>query len=184
MKRSAEKKFSIMESIEKLLEEHGLIEKGLDILGSISSGKIDKNKLEDMLKFLKVFVDKCHHGKEENFLFPRLEEKGLNLRAGPIAVMLSEHEHMRNLISEIEKEVEKPESDEEKIKSIAEDYVHALRMHKLKEESVLFKIAEQILDENDDKELLELFEKFEEEEIGKGIHQKFHKMIEELEKEI
>lgn len=184
MKKSAEKKFLTMESIVKLLEEHRLIEKGLDVLESILSQKIDKNKLEDMLKFLKVFIDKCHHGKEENFLFPRLEERGLNLRAGPIAVMLSEHEQMRNMIAQIEKEVEKPESDEEKVKRIAEDYVQALRMHKLKEESVLFKIAEQILDENDDKELSELFEKFEEEEIGKGVHEKFHKMIEELEKKI
>jgi hemerythrin-like domain-containing protein len=173
-----------MESIEKLLEEHRVIERGLGILESISSEKIDKNKLENMLKFLKVFVDKCHHGKEERFLFPRLEERGLNLRAGPIAVMLAEHEQMRNLIAEIEKEVQNQKADEEKIKSMIENYVYALRMHKLKEESVLFKIAEQILDENDDKELSELFEKFEEEEIGKGIHQKFHKMIEELEKEV
>jgi hemerythrin-like domain-containing protein len=35
------------------------------------------------MEFLTVFVDKCHHGKEEEFLFPALEAAGIAREGGP-----------------------------------------------------------------------------------------------------
>ena len=32
---------------------------------------------EAVLEFLRVFADKCHHGKEEDVLFPALEKAGM-----------------------------------------------------------------------------------------------------------
>jgi hemerythrin-like domain-containing protein len=36
------------------------------------------------LVFLKEFADRCHHGKEEDFLFPALEKAGIKKEGGPI----------------------------------------------------------------------------------------------------
>lgn len=33
--------------------------------------------LRDIAEFMRVFADKCHHGKEEAHLFPALERKGV-----------------------------------------------------------------------------------------------------------
>ena len=51
------------------------------------------------MDFLSIFVDKCHHGKEEEFLFPALEAKGVKREGGPIGVMLHEHEQGRGLVA-------------------------------------------------------------------------------------
>ncbi|MGE5781951.1 MAG: hemerythrin domain-containing protein [Nitrososphaerales archaeon] len=44
------------------------------------------------MDFLKNFTNICHHGKEEETLFPSLEKNGMARESGPIARMLFEHE--------------------------------------------------------------------------------------------
>lgn len=52
-----------------------------------------------MLEFFTVFVDKCHHGKEEEeLLFPAMEQAGVARDRGPIGVMLREHELGRECV--------------------------------------------------------------------------------------
>ncbi len=38
-----------------------------------------------------MFADQCHHGKEEDLLFPAMEAAGIPRESGPIGVMLEEH---------------------------------------------------------------------------------------------
>ena len=45
----------------------------------------------EVVYFLKIFADKCHHGKEENYLFKELINKGVTNEGGPVGVMLKEH---------------------------------------------------------------------------------------------
>ena len=45
-----------------------------------------------------MFADKCHHGKEEDVLFPELEKAGIARQGGPIGVMLHEHVSGREFI--------------------------------------------------------------------------------------
>ncbi len=52
---------------------------------------IDVIDVSDFLAFLKEFADKCHHGKEEGFLFPALIKSGLREQQAPVAVLLAEH---------------------------------------------------------------------------------------------
>ena len=46
--------------------------------------------LDQLFEFFGVFVDRCHHGKEEALLFPALEAVGIGNNGGPIGVMLRE----------------------------------------------------------------------------------------------
>jgi len=57
--------------------------------------------LEQLMDFFRGFVDRCHHGKEEDVLFPELEKRGVLRDGGPIGVMLSEHAMGRRHIREI-----------------------------------------------------------------------------------
>lgn len=55
-----------------------------------------------IIDFLKLFADKCHHGKEEGILFPVLEAAGIQKHDGPIGVMLVEHPAGRGYIKQMQ----------------------------------------------------------------------------------
>jgi hemerythrin-like domain-containing protein len=62
-----------------LKEEHGGIEVMLGILEKVcdllqEGGYPESEHIDGILDFLQVFVDTCHHGKEEEVLFPALEK--------------------------------------------------------------------------------------------------------------
>ena len=68
-----------MKVTDQLKDEHNEIELMLQILGRVSekleSGtKINPKHLDQILEFIKIFADKCHHTKEEEVLFPAMEE--------------------------------------------------------------------------------------------------------------
>ena len=84
-------------STESLRKDHLLIEKVLKsmqvTLELLRSGKkIPESILVPVVDFSKNFTDVCHHGKEEESLFPALERAGMPRHMGPIAVMLMEHQ--------------------------------------------------------------------------------------------
>ena len=91
---------------EELKQEHQGILLMLRILdrvaAKIESGeKTDVDHLEQIVEFLRVFADRCHHGKEEDLLFPAMEKAGIPRERGPIGVMLMEHEEGRGYIREM-----------------------------------------------------------------------------------
>ena len=92
-----------MNPIEELKDEHQAVKLTLQILAKISArlsqGKeVDLAHLDQVLDFLKTFVDKCHHGKEEDLLFPAMEREGVPRDGGPIGVMLQEHDLGRGYV--------------------------------------------------------------------------------------
>jgi len=100
-----------MKPTEELKIEHrvitGMFEILKAILGEMNSPKnTTKNHLQIVLEFLKVFVDQCHHGKEEELLFPALVETGLPSNGGPIRVLLQEHQAGRELLEKMEASLE------------------------------------------------------------------------------
>src|SRR3974390_476213 len=79
-----------------LRKEHDVILKMLDATDAVGRRLVLSEKgLPDppggLLDFFLLFADLCHHGKEEDLLFPLLEKKGIPRGGGPIGVMLSEH---------------------------------------------------------------------------------------------
>ncbi len=78
-----------MTPTEQLKEEHQGIQLMLSILEKVcqrleSGGKVETGHLEKVLEFIQVFADKCHHGKEEDLLFPEMEKAGIPKEQGPI----------------------------------------------------------------------------------------------------
>jgi len=167
-----------------LKEEHEDIRKMLKILGKVcdnlKNGKeVRKENLNSIVEFIRFFADKCHHGKEENKLFPVMEEYGVPRDGGPIGVMLYEHEigrgYVKNMASALEKE------DWKSFVENATNYILLLDPHIDKENNILYMIADMHIPEEKQKELLEDFEKFEKEEIGEEKHKEFKKILNNLE---
>jgi len=59
-------------------------------------------------------------------------------------------------------------------------YAGLLRAHIQKEDTILYPMADQALTEQDQAELAEAFERVEREEIGAGVHEKYHQLAHEL----
>jgi hemerythrin-like domain-containing protein len=179
----------IMRSLEELRGEHRVIEmvlNGLEKLASqVTKGKpLDCEKAEKALEMLRNFADRCHHGKEEKHLFKIMEARGVTREGGPLGVMLQEHEEGRAYIREMG-ESARPAAKRDKGTALdfaqhAKSYIELLRQHILKEDEILYPMAEHLLSAEDDKQLMKAFEVVEKKEMGAGVHEKYHKWAKEL----
>lgn len=136
--------------------------------------------IEDMADFFASFVDRCHHAKEEQLLFPKLESVGLPREGGPTGAMLVEHElgrrHVRAIVAALPGA---KAGEEEGVRGVRENllaYVHLLREHIAKENECLFPMADESLSEADQAELSAAFARLETEEIGAGVHERYHEL--------
>ena len=178
-----------MKPTDDLIHEHKAIKVMLSIMDriaeNINAGKgVDTNDVEKIVEFLKIFADKCHHGKEENSLFPALVTAGIPNEGGPVGVMLQEHVVGRGFIKDISTSTEKYKTgSSDSMKLIADglrNYTSLLQNHIGKEENILFKMADKVLAPQVQESIYKQFEKIEEEVVGHGVHEQFHELLNQL----
>ena len=178
-----------MKATQQLKDEHEGIKLMLNVMETICTdlekGKeLNRNHFGKILDFIKGFADKCHHGKEEDVLFPALVNHGMSKEGGPIAVMLHEHQlgrdHIKSLSSAFEelKRGNKPAITN--IISSSRSYIELLRNHIEKENNILFMMADKVLNEKEQSIVFDDFEKLEIEKIGPGKHEEYHGLLKEL----
>jgi hemerythrin-like domain-containing protein len=180
-----------MKPIEDLKIEHEAVKITLRVLDSIcneaeKSGELaNPDHLEQLLEFFTTFVDRCHHGKEEELLFPALEEVGVSREGGPIGVMLKEHQQGRDAVVKMKTALVRCQGGDPKavgdLVYHARAYIALLDQHIDKENNVLFVLADNNLSKEKQTALWEGFERIETQKIGPGKHEAFHQMIESLE---
>ena len=139
-------------STESLRKDHALIEKVLKAMWAtiplLQSGKaIPEPIISQVIDFTKNFTDVCHHGKEENSLFPELEKKGMPKESGPIAVMLMEHTLTRKLATRMEESSSEylKSGDAKQLITDMQEYINHVVQHIWKENNRLFEMAEMAL---------------------------------------
>ncbi len=149
-----------------------------------ATGTAHVAEVEEMLDFFKNFVDRCHHGKEERHLFPKLESRGFPIGTGPVAVMLREHEQGRAAVHAISDSLARTRAGDPRAASELADalagYAEILRDHIAKENNVLFPMADRVLSGADQQELATAFDEIEAEEMGEGVHEKYHQLAHRL----
>ncbi len=150
--------------------EHRVIEQVLDCLESIAEraraqGSLDRESAADALRFVRDFADACHHGREEQHLFPAMIQKGVPGEVGPVGVMLTEHEAGRAAARRME-ELISGEGDVEAFAHEATTFVGLLREHILKEDNILFPMANSVLSEEEQVALMDEFQRVESKEHG------------------
>ncbi len=121
--------------------------------------------IETVVDLVKNYADKFHHAKEEDLLFPLMSHKGFSKNHGPIAVMLHEHELGRRYLKGIQDSIplfiNGEKSALQKIYENMNAYIELLSNHIDKENNILFRMADDILDENEQQNLLKKFKEIE-----------------------
>jgi hemerythrin-like domain-containing protein len=171
-----------------LMHEHEAILIALNVIEKMSDRvrqdkEVDSKDIKEMIRFLRVFADECHHGKEEIYLFPALEEIGVQKEGGPIGIMLAQHKKGRELVNQIELSLENNSISKDAFVESASDYVNLLREHIEKENTLTFPFTDANLPESKQDELMSDFERLEKEVIGDGVHEELDALLEEFSRE-
>ena len=169
---------------EDLRREHESILHAFKIYDNIMSSDSREDNVflkyyGQLIYFLKIFVDKCHHGKEEGYLFKRLAVKGKPNEDEIVNNLLEEHKLAREYISMMSDALVKKDIPE--LKNYALKYRDLLRSHIDKENNGIFMIADELLNDSEQDMLYEKFEAHEENVIGHGVHEELHAMIKKWE---
>ena len=174
-----------------LRNDHNLIEKVISSMKAtvslLKDGKvIPESILLQTIDFTKNFVDVCHHGKEEETLFPALAQTGIPTKMGPIARMLLEHQITKEIASKIEEssKIYFTNGDSEELVRNIEQYIQHVTDHLYKENNRLFMMADarlQSYSDQIDKSLTET-EKNKLNELGK-TREYYENIVEQLSKD-
>jgi len=171
-----------------LRSEHELILRALRILSFVTDRFATGNDehraaVADLLGFFREFMDDCHHAKEEMVLFPALIAAGLPARMGPIAVMLHEHDIGRGHLAAMRELLPRAAGDEiavAELRHAAGEFALLLENHIVKENQVLFPMAERLMAESDQSDLLVAFAAHEQQGIGAQTRQRYVALLDEL----
>lgn len=171
-----------------LEEEHQTIMKVVNALGmlaeTLESGKqVDADMLRGAAAFMQVFADGCHHGKEDELLFPALERKGVPLTGCPLGALKAEHVKGRTLVANLEAITEdyvksKPSASRRLIETIA-DIRKLYSNHIWKEEFLAFPLVARLLSPREQTELQDHFDRVEA-DIGQGVHDGYIRIADQL----
>ena len=181
-----------MEATDILMEEHRIIGRVLTALETQArraqaGSAVRPDFFRNATAFFRNFADGCHHRKEEEPFLMAMMDSGLSNQTGPIAIMLAEHERGREYNRAIEKAARAIERGEiparDDLIRNALEYAAFLRQHIRRENEFLFPMADWLIPPPAQKKLAAEFERFERDETGTGVHQKYRRLAEDLEKE-
>ncbi len=178
-----------MKATQILMDEHRVIER---VLGAIETavakvqGGADLSPVffSEAADFIRGFADGCHHQKEEGVLFKAMNAAGMPVEGGPIGVMLSEHEQGRAFTRGMRSAAEKWQAGdlsarEETLRNAA-GYAALLRQHIMKEDNILFPMADRVIPAGEQERVEQGFETVEHEETGEGVHEKYLALADKL----
>ena len=169
-----------------LSDEHRVIERVLGAVEKLAKGPVGGlEPWKKAIEFIRGFADQCHHFKEEKVLFPAMEAHGIPNEGGPIGMMLMEHEegrsYVRSMLAALSLVEAGNEAAKDSLLASAQAYCRLLREHIQKEDEVLFRMADEVISAEEQKELSAAFAQHEAEEMGAGIHEKYLTIARELE---
>lgn len=178
-----------MTPIEILMHEHRLILTVLDSLeeaaNRLDNGvDIDPGFFLDAAEFVSGFADKCHHAKEEDILFVAMTAMDMPQDTGPVAVMLTEHDQGRRYTAGFRSAAEQMKAGDasasaDVVRNVF-DYVNLLRQHIMKEDNVLYPMAEQIIPMDAMAAVSDDFQRVIDADKKDDIPQKFEALAEKL----
>lgn len=178
-----------MKAIEQLKKEHKAVKVMLRVLEKITKNleagdSVDPEHLGGIVEFFQVFVDRCHHVKEENMLFVAMQQATDPGDGDRIGALLKDHVSGRNYVRDLSHAVKHfQDGDMAAVPEIlrwARAYIVLLIQHIDIEDNILYPLANERLSAQQQEELLEQFNKLEEKELGIGKHEEFHVLIEKL----
>lgn len=161
-------------STQNLENDHIYVLKLIDVMRALTTSETpDAGHMENIIDIIRNFADGLHHAKEEELFFPALEKKGFSARQGPVAVMLHEHIQGRNFVKGMTENLDQYRNgNKEALKGVYQNmngYAELLVNHISKENNILFRMADKVLSDEEQKRLLESFESIEQNR-KEGMH--------------
>lgn len=179
-----------MRATEDLRSEHRGVVRMLRIMDRIA-GSIDRGGVPDaadlarIVDFLRIFVDTCHHSKEEELLFPALRAEGVSSADEVIVGLLDDHVRGREAVARLDALV--PEirrgdrSAVDELPRVLTAYTALLYDHIVREEADCFTVADRELPDDVQRGLQAGYDLIEREVVGGGVHETLHALLDELE---
>ncbi len=139
--------------------------------------------LKDALEYFKGYVDGCHNRKEENHLFPLIEQRGVPRGGGPLGVMLMEHDQSRDTLPRLlEVGGRYLAGDREALddfKIAFSEYSSLLKNHFWKENDILYPMARRVMTDADARAVIKGIEETEA-AVGPDTRAKYYALAERI----
>jgi hemerythrin-like domain-containing protein len=175
-----------------LAAEHRAIERMLAILAAVAArleaGRaVAGQDLTESIGYLRGIVDRCHHRKEEQWLFPALESIGIAHKGGPIGALMEEHRLVRSHVQVMARAAQRLGVAQHDAAAAAEfarearAYIDLVRAHIYKEESELFTTADARLSADEQARLETVFARIQSEEMGPVVDGRSRTLLARLE---
>ncbi len=134
-----------------LMNDHQTTEKVFDAVerALAGPGAPPPGLLRDAAQYFQEYVDGCHNKKEENHLFPLIEQHGIPRHGGPLAVMLAEHEQNRSLLPRLVDLVDEYTGGNTgalgELRNVFAEYSTLMKNHFWKENDILYPMARRVM---------------------------------------
>lgn len=173
-----------------LMIEHRLIEQFIDILrlrreSILQNRQIDRREfdvfIDTAVDFFRTYADRTHHGKEEDILFKRLQEKDLSAKdAKTVHELIEQHafarEHVDKMMKAKEMYVTGVGGALEDVLNEIEILVRLYPPHIELEDNHFFKPIMKYFSKEEQEQMLKDFEEFD----RKMVHEKHQDVVEKL----
>jgi hemerythrin-like domain-containing protein len=178
-----------MQPKENLRAEHGDIMKIFVALQKISAASAHRKEgliddLERIIVFLEIYIDRCHHGKEEEILFPALEALNDRDLSNLISELRSDHRIGRAFVEDMRSEFDKLRKRAQYSPAAFVDtskcYIDLFRKHIRIENAKLLPVMEKMLSKEKLLWIEKQFEKYELENVGMQMYKAFNETLEKL----
>jgi DUF438 domain-containing protein len=168
-----------------LMDDHQAVERVMAAMEKTLGGPDAPSPahVAKVLEFFVEYVDRTHNQKEEQHLFPLIEERGVPRSGGPLGVMLQEHEQSRALLSRWGDLAEAYIGGErgvlDELRSAFREYATLLKGHFWKENDILYPMALRVMSAADGEAVVRGIEAVEAAR-GAGTRERYYRLAEEL----
>lgn len=174
--------------IDALMEEHRLIERMIsqmrkEVARMEQESNVNSKCVDVIVDFIRVYADRCHHGKEEGILFRELSSKQMSSEhAAMMRDLINEHVYARkttgNLAKANESYVNGNGDSQKDVGKLIKDLIEFYPMHIAKEDKKFFGASMEYFTAQEQEAMLKEFGEFD----RKIIHEHYAKVLDELEK--
>ncbi|MCF7873363.1 MAG: hemerythrin domain-containing protein [Candidatus Omnitrophica bacterium] len=182
---SSERKYKVQPA-GPLMKEHRVIEKMVSLLENerktLEKSDVDVCFLKIAVDFFRFYADHCHHGKEEDILFSRLENKEISKEHQEIMEELfADHKKGRKLTKELDQLADKAKEagTKDRVVNILDELVSLYRQHIQKEDQQFFLPVMDYFDNVEKDAMIDKFFDFDKD----LIHKRYSNIVSELEEE-
>jgi hemerythrin-like domain-containing protein len=149
------------------VQDHKIILRAVDVFEDMTNRlrydqQVDREDIQSMLRFIRLFVDEYHQTREERALFPEL--RAAQPQERPVREMMFEHDDERTLVKELEAAIHTRQGLD--FVYLAHGLTALIRNHTYREQSTLFRLIEHSFSPEQDEKAASEMSKF---QIGAGL---------------